>query len=188
MTCATWQELTSSGARLLREGSPERQAAERHLAGCPECSERAFLLDPSWAVRPIGSECRSPSEGFSGDEIEALKRSVLEGGRIRTVEDRVRRKRFAVNASVAAVLACALLAGGVLMRSARPGDGAVGFDAMSPAAGGAQPSGIDSAVPSSVGGPSAPAVASLVQGAARVYDLGQPDFTLVMVVDETLDI
>lgn len=38
------------------------------------------------------------------------------------------------------------------------------------------------------GQPSPQAVSSLLPAAARVYDLGQEDFALVMVVDETLDL
>lgn len=77
MTCSTWSRLVSQGAILLREASPERAAAQQHFASCPECARKAFLLDPSWALRrPDGTE--SPRDpGFSASEVADLEKSVL---------------------------------------------------------------------------------------------------------------
>lgn len=201
MSCETWNELASYADRLLREGSPERSSAERHFARCPSCAERAFLLDPSWAIsrttrttrttrtnRLEPSESSEPSApsapleraSFGSREIADLKRAVLEAGRIRVVEGAVHRRRAGMRVAIAAAVLSVLLAGGALLRTIGPD---TKIEVITSAA-------EDEffAVSGVAVDLSLPALGSLVPAAARVYDFGQEDFALVMVVHETLDL
>ena len=180
VSCPTWNELTSYADRLLQEGSPERALAERHFSRCPSCVQRAFLLDPSWAVsRTSRSELSEPAS-FGSREIEVLKRSVLETGRIRAVEGSVRERRIGMRVAIAAAVLSVLVGGTAWLRPIGPETKTEG---IKPAAE------VEFFVISgSAVGLSLPTVAALTPAAARVYDFGQEDFALVMVVHETLDL
>ncbi len=192
MSCDTWNELASFADRLLREGSPERSLAERHFARCPSCAERAFLLDPSWAVSRTNrlgqsqqAEPTEPSDlaettSFGSREIADLKRIVLEAGRIRAVEGSVHQRPTGRRIAIAAAVLLVLVAGGALFRTIGP---ATKTEVITPAAAEDFFSISAPAVDLSL-----PAVGSLAPAAARVYDFGQEDFALVMVVHETLDL
>lgn len=191
MSCAHWSVLVRQDERLLREGSAEREAAERHFRACPSCAERAFLLDPSWAV---ARESSSPAVTAEVPRVEILEleRKILDAGRFRDLEGSVRRAPLSMRVAAAAALAAVLLAGGVLL-------GTNGWSWRTDLTG-------PQDAPASVGSPaipidardffadaaavqlSLPAVGSLAPEAARIYDLGQDDFALVMVVHETLDL
>ncbi len=198
MSCETWNELASYADRLLREGSPERLSAERHFARCPSCAERAFLLDPSWAVSrttrttrtnrlepPESSEPSAPSApleraSFGSREIADLKRAVLEAGRIRVVEGAVHRRRAGMRVAIAAAVLSVLVAGGALLRTIGP---ETKIEVITPAAEEEFFAVSEVALDLSL-----PTLGSLVPAAARVYDFGQEDFAFVMVVHETLDL
>ena len=208
MSCETWNELASYADRLLWEGSPERLSAERHFARCPSCAERAFLLDPSWAVsrttrtnRLERSESSEPSAlsapadppewaGFGSREIADLKRNVLEAGRIRAVEGAVHKRRAGMRVAIAAALLSVLVAGGALLRTIGPFRAAIAPESMATKAEGIAPAAEEEffAVSEVALDLSLPTLGSLVPAAARVYDFGQEDFAFVMVVHETLDL
>jgi len=209
VSCETWNELASYADRLLREGSPERLSAERHFARCPSCAERAFLLDPSWAVnrttrtsrrtnrwqRSESSEPSAPSDppertSFGSREIADLKRDVLEAGRIRAVEGAVHKRRAGMRVAIAAALLSVLVAGGALLRTIGPFRAAIAPESMATKAAGIAPAAEEEffAVSEVALDLSLPTLGSLVPAAARVYDFGQEDFAFVMVVHETLDL
>ncbi len=180
MSCAIWRELAASGEALLREGSPERARAEGHFATCASCAERAFLLDPSWAVR------RLPDAGFTAAEIARLERSLGDAGRLREIEGAIAPVRRGWRAAaVGGLLALGTMAGLLSIRS--------GADrtAESPGAPEARLQAAAEAAPQEAGGRagvSLPAIGAVAPAAARVYELGEDDFALVMVVHETLDL
>lgn len=195
MSCESWSELLAHGERLLWEGSPERQAAERHFRSCPSCAERAFLLDPSWSVRrwTRSSESRSLEDSsYRSSEIAELKGKILEAGRMREFEGSVRRAPVSIRAAAAAALLAVLLAGGALLRTSggawqAKDDG--NSEASVRGSGSTLPVAVrDSLFSAAAVELSLPAVGFLAPAAARVYDLGQEDFALVMVVHETLDL
>jgi len=205
VSCETWNELASYADRLLWEGSPERLSAERHFARCPSCAERAFLLDPSWAVsrttrtnrleRSESSEPSAPSDppertSFGSREIADLKRDVLEAGRIRAVEGAVHKRRAGMRVAIAAALLSVLVAGGALLRTIGPFRAAIAPESMATKAAGIAPAAEEEffAVSEVALDLSLPTLGSLVPAAARVYDFGQEDFAFVMVVHETLDL
>jgi hypothetical protein len=184
LSCETWSELVSKGERLLREGSPERLWAERHFSHCPSCAERAFLLDPSWALN------RLEKQSFTHAEIASLKLSLLEAGRLREVESSVRPRRRAIQAAAALAVLTLVVAGGVRWRIAgsfgASGESQVSgtvTEARAPTALGERSRAVVTGVDLS-----RPTVGSVAPAAARVYDFGQEDFSLVMVVHETLDL
>ena len=124
MSCESWSELLEQGQRLLWEGSPERRSAEQHFRSCPDCAERAFLLDPSWSVRRWTRSSESESESrshedssYRGSEIAELKDKILEAGRMLEFEGSVRRAPVSIRAAAAAALLAILLAGGALLRT-----------------------------------------------------------------------
>lgn len=174
MSCKVWNELASAGEALLREESPERLRAEQHLAVCSSCAERAFLLDPSWAVR------RSFGQVFEASEITELKRSVTKAGRLLDIERTVApRRRWVRAAAIAVLVAMAAVAGIVSSRtdSARTETQVQVPEAPRPVRLSAD--GVDASLP---------VIGSLAPAAARVYELGEEEFALVMVVHETLDL
>jgi len=191
VSCETWSELASLGESLLMEGSPERERAQRHFERCPSCAGMAYLLDPSWALR--GSE-RSPrlgrleQTGFSESEISILKRDVLESGRMREVEVSVRPRRDRFHAAIAVGLLLVVAVGAALLRT---GDSLTVVDSGAPGSTEATVAarrGEVLSIPADRAGLSLPVLGSVAPAAARVYDFGQEDFALVMVVHETLDL
>ena len=179
MTCSTWSRLVSQGESLLREASPERDAAELHFASCSECAQKAFLLDPSWALRRPGATGPKGEAGFSSSEIADLEKIVLGGRRLLRIDGAARREVRAVSLAAAALTLSIVVAGAAMFQYTRP------FRRPAePVATAAE------TTPRSwdAGGPAPQAVGSVLPAAARVYDLGQEDFALVMVVDETLDL
>lgn len=184
MSCRTWNELTALGDALLVEDSTERARAESHFESCPACAERAFLLDPGWALR------RSPAADFSGAEIEELELRSLRAGRLRDIERSVGAGRWrSLAATVAIAIGLAAVAGVMSLRTQTPPTPAplasLAQEAPVAAAGEffepAQPT-LESP------GPSASAIGSVAPAAARVYEIGGEDVDLVMVVHETLDL
>lgn len=190
MSCEVWTELAESGERLLREGSPEREAAERHFRSCPRCARRAFLLDPSWAVSREASSAED-SGRLPRAELVDLERKILDAGRLQALDGSVRRGRRSIRGAAAAVLAAVVLAGGALL-----GTNGWSWRVLAPDVAQSAVPGSLSVAPgerrdlfgSAAVQVSLPVIGSLAPEAARVYDLGQDDFALVMVVHETLDL
>lgn len=182
MSCDVWEDLCASGEALLVEDSAERIRAERHFEVCSLCAGRAFLLDPSWAVR------NSAALDFAPDELNELKHRLADAGRFRELERSVTaRGGRALAASVAVVAALAVVAGVMSMRS----DSTVTQDRVV-AENRAQ---VEASAPGDGAGDTRPgtslsvsAIGSVVPAAARVYEIGEEDFALVMVVHESLDL
>ena len=177
MSCAVWSELVEAGDELLREGSPVRLRAESHFAECPACARRAYLLDPGWAVRGLG-----PAR-FSTEETAELERKILDSTRVLGLGKEMRlersgRRRAGVLAA-GVVIALATTAGLSLRR------GAGEAPAPPPVSAAVELFGADRSG-STV--QSLPRLGGLQPAEARVYELGQKDFALVMVVHETLDL
>ncbi|MFQ5526026.1 MAG: hypothetical protein ACE5GX_07155 [Thermoanaerobaculia bacterium] len=180
MSCPVWEDLAASADELLQESSPERLRAERHFRECPECAGKAFLLDPSWAVR------RMDDSEFDAKEISELQEELVESGRIRALDRRVgsRAARWRI-AAAAALIALAAVAGMLANRSSVVSTAAVAdpIDTVEPTRA-AEVRTVDSGLADV----SLPAIGSLAPAAARVYEIGEEDFALVMVVHETLDL
>lgn len=184
MSCETWQELVEQGDLLLCEDSRERLAAQRHFRSCPSCAERAYLLDPGWAVRR--SVTQMPGEA----EIAELKRSILAAGRTRELESAVRGAPSRVRVAAAIALFSVVIAAGALIRVGGPAKPTARVSNTENVAVETVPASVAATASAfgTVSELSLPAIGSLAPSAARVYDLGQEDFALVMVVHETLDL
>ena len=184
MSCPVWSELNRAGDELLREGSKVRLRAEKHFTECACCADRAYLLDPSWAVRRLG-----PVE-FSGDEAADLGRSILEGARLRRIDREVASRPPESSRSTLRQRAGMVAAGGALLFAAasglvlRPSGGEKSAESL------IQGTQVDVFAP--VVKPRTqqwlPRIGELTPAEARVYELGQKEFALVMVVHETLDL
>lgn len=175
MSCSRWKELTEAGSELLREGSSVRRRAERHFATCAECAEKSYLLDSSWAVR------RLSAPEFPQSEIDQLATRATEAMRLRTIDDRMDQPATTVRrvAIIAALLVVTLFTGARLF---------VPQNAAEPEL----PAGTAAQF---LSGPAENQARSMSVGTgglepteARVYELRQREFALVMVVHETLDL
>jgi hypothetical protein len=178
--CALWPQLRERLAdRLDRQaGGPVLASRElAHLDDCPGCRRAALALDPSLALRPL-AEAAPPLDRRDSDDIEGMRLAVAALRRA----GRPSRRSMAPWGRAAAALA--LLAGALyqlpLQRIAPPV--APVAELTSPALGlpapGALP--VDFAYE--------PVVENLDRPDARVYQLGGGDVSVVMIVDETLDV
>ena len=169
MSCREWTRW-EGGDEFLRPGAPARRAALEHAADCPDCRRRALALDPSLAVAGLAVPEATPGE------VEAIRANVLALRRMRDVERRPR-KRWA-RARLAAV---ACLTVGILLFAEETGEREPGGQAVS--AGPALLLSEDYRLYGSL-----PLVESLEPAEARIYQLGRDDFSLVWIVDESIEV
>lgn len=192
MTCPDWDRLVEhrfhpdSGRD---EGPDGWREALRHSEECRDCRRQALELDPTLLFASLGRR-EDPEDAAYLTGLGARVRSAL---RAREMErsldgpgERLRERRVPATAAALLMAAGLLLAthGGRVTPPAAPGDGALlpthptiarwAFgDATLPVA--------DAATP--------PLIESLDRPQARVYQLGQDDdLSLVMIVDESLDV
>lgn len=177
MSCRVWEELAAAGEAVLREDAPERLRAEAHFRECPSCAEKAFLLDPSWAVRKL------PAPEFGAEDLAEIQRSLARAERMRGVERRFGTRHPGRRIAAAAVLVALLGVAGILSDRSNSVEVAdSGGFLVKPGAEGRQGDPADELELS------LPAIGSLAPETARIYELGEEEFALVMVVHETLDL
>ncbi len=160
MSCPQWAELLAHRFEPRGDAPPGWGAAMRHLDGCPRCREEAVAIDPLLAFRDAEPVAVTP------EEIAALRddvRAVLRAESFPATEGRPGASRWA---------AAALVAASILLL---------------PATTGTPPAG-DGWLPAVIEAPATPAIDGLDRPSARIYEWGAEDLSVVMVVDETLDV
>lgn len=183
MNCPDWKTLLAHRLDSDREsesgvdGPPsEWPEALEHLEECPACRRRALALDPSLifaAQAPLG---------VSDDEVGLIKANVHTLLRARAAEHASHRVRRGLGrlAAAAAVVALMVLLPTHTSRQAltsSPALPGLASDARSVPAG----DGLLVEAPS-------PLIEPLDLPAARIYQLGGGDFSIVMVVDDSIDV
>lgn len=169
MSCPDWRRLARDDD-FLRPATAPRRAALEHAATCPRCRREALRLDPSLAVADLPVAPASPAE------IDAIKDNVLALRRVRRVESEARPRRVRARWAAVAGLTVAALLFAPETGDRRPGEG--------PAE--ARPAPLLSEDYRLYG--SLPLVESLEPAEARVYQLGRDDFSLVWIVDESIEV
>jgi hypothetical protein len=183
VSCAEWPRLADLvGRRLERAAAGEAETllsseAFAHLETCPSCRGAAVSVDPTLALRPLAAAGQEAPDG----EVEAMQRAVET---LRRTRGGARRR--SAGAAWWRVAAAAALAAGALYQlpgwprgAARaPVDPLLEALASQPAAANVVPAELSSL----------PLVEDLDRPDARVYQLGGGDVSVVMIVDETLDV
>ena len=174
MSCPDWSRL-ADGDDFLRPGASARRRALEHAADCPECRRSALELDPSLVV--AGLPVADPTPG----EIEAIRDHVLALRRVREVERESRRR-----GAPARLAAVACLTVVILLFAKETGDRGGGERQPGEAAVSSRPAYLLSEDYRLYG--SLPLVEALEPAEARVYQLGRDDFSLVWIVDESIEV
>jgi hypothetical protein len=179
--CAQWPRLEALvAARLERLDDAEAllsAAALAHLEECGECRRAALALDPTLALLPLVER-----ETAADDEVESMLRAVETLRR----SPAARRRAPAVSTGWRTAAAIVLAAGALYQLPARGPRIA------------ARPS-ADAVLESLASRPvdnelvraefsGQPVLEDLDRPDARVYQLGGDDVSVVMIVDETLDV
>lgn len=161
------RRLTLLDDEVLIEGSGQRRRLlELAEAGAQE-RRHALVLDPGLAVRS------TPGAAFSDAEIQDLKRSVLDARRLRDVESATRRPVSHVLSTIAATLILGMVF--VLPVGLETRDGAVGDPTRD---------GLSMATEAITH----PGIEALGLPGARVYELADEAFSLVLIVDESFEL
>jgi hypothetical protein len=163
-SAAAWEQLLAHRFEGGRPAPAGLAAALDHLDGCPRCRERALRVDPLLLFRGA----RTMPEPV---DVAGMVDAVRAGRRMRRVERRTGTGR---SAGVAATLAAAalLLAPTTLFRGSQPPATARPAVTLAPV------SGLSSS----------PLIENLDRPGARVYQWGSEAVSVVMVVDESLDV
>ncbi len=185
MKCYDWRRELAHRFDPARPPLGDWLEAREHLDGCSSCRREALAIDPTLAFRDAGSWSPDTEESESIRlAVRALRRTQrlregAAGGDSRRDERRRIRRRVAAAASFAVALA--LLPGVVDRDGARRLEIAAADPGLSALRGALPVAG-----PSL--GPLAPAIEGLDRPQARVYEWGAEDLSVVMVVDESLDV
>lgn len=155
------------GDEVLVEGSAHRRRLLELAEVDAQGKRRALLLDPGLAARS------TPTGGFSDAEIQNLKRSVLEARRLREVESATRRPVSHLLSTIAATL----ILGMVFVLP-------VGLEKRDDAVGNLTSAGL-SIAPEAI---THPGFEALGLPGARVYELADEAFSLVLIVDESFEL
>ena len=172
MSCPDWRSLVAH--RFAPDGreAADWPAARAHLEECPACRRRALALDPTLVFAGLNRlQERAQPPSLDTDEIRRSLRTMR-----RTQALAARHSRLTLPGRVAAALVLALAA---LLLGGVP----TGGPASEPAGAGF---GYPWLPQSEVASP--PFVEAVGRPEARIYQLGQEDFSLVMIVDENLDV
>ncbi|MDH3743486.1 MAG: hypothetical protein OES47_00115 [Acidobacteriota bacterium] len=168
--CPDWQRIARSADRFLAEDCADRRRTLRHMEACPSCRRSALELDPTLAVANL------PAVEVSKSEIEAVKRQVQAMRRVRAIEVGKRRPVLSHVAVVMLMVGLGLfLPGRVIDPAGSVAQGGVGGGVL-----------FDEA--SREAASSLALVESITPSTARIYQLDQADFPIVMIVDESIDL
>lgn len=179
MNCPDWPHLLSDRERRERSGRLEPsaawKAAAEHMPGCASCRLTAIDLDASLLFQS------QPAIEVSDDEIDAIRANVRTLRRSRAAERRSgeSRRRLGRVAAAAAVVSLMVLLPTHNSRQPAPvvSGANLAADASLP-------------IPGTLvfGDGPAPVIEPLDLPAARIYQLGADDLSVVMVVDESIDV
>ncbi len=163
MSCHDWQRLTAHRFDPSLEPPPEWESLTRHLADCDACRREAVACDPLLVF--AGASAWEPDSAETVAVRQAVE-SVRRADQLsrRSLEAAPRRRRFA--AAAALFIGTFLLLPATTSHEDRPEPGARRM----------------------LTGSAAPAIDGLDRPFARVYEWGAEDLSVVMVVDESLDV
>lgn len=175
MSCPNWPRLLTDRERAERAGveSPSGwRAAVEHLRSCAACRANAVELDPTLLF------VAQPALEVGEDEIDTIRANVrvLRRARAKERATAAPRRRLGRIAAAAAVGALMLL---LPTHTSRPPVPVAVLPAPSPTPF------VNGATSSD--GP-APLIEPLDLPLARIYQLGEEDLSVVMVVDESIDV
>ncbi len=170
MSCPEWSRLA-----VLRDDEPAGwTAALEHLDACPSCRPEALKADPLLAFRRLPVTDLAPAEERS--EVESMRLAVAamrNAGRLESRHHFAGWRRWAA----AAVLALASLA---VSRDRAPHPGIKAAAVPPPAARRVATPAASAAEPAAIEGLNLPG--------ARVYHVDGEGLSVVMIVDESLDV
>lgn len=171
MSCPSWSSLAAVRSRGAG-GEAEWDAALAHLRSCLRCRERALAADPTLLFQ------RLPAPPLEEDEAARMKGSVRSTLRARAVEPRRRSEvRWATAAAASVLLLILSLAVGLVPTPREPVQSGSPEGLVVPVA-----------VPLGDEGESGPLLDGIDRPGARVYQLREGNLSVVMIVDETLDV
>ena len=180
MTCAELRRLAPDSLLASELEPVEHRRAAEHLRECPECRRRAVAADPAVLFLDL------PSLEVTAADVEAVRSAVGAMRRARVLENETSRPvgRWWRHVAAAALLAALLLVPGDTPVDQEAGDGPIALVAGV----GELETLIDeggflasATEPSSI-------IENLNRPQARIYQLTEDDLSLVMIVDETLDL
>lgn len=182
MRCPEWRALLAHRFDAALEAPPHWSAAESHLEECAECRRRALAIDPTLVFR--GAASWTETAGESAEIMQAV-RTLRRHADLEDRSERTRAPRPAERSSgrrrehgplAAAALFALILAFQPTMTSRPETEPTATLEVPAP-------TGIARAVR-----PTAPAIEVVDRPDARVYEWGADDLSVVMVVDESLDV
>lgn len=174
MSCPNWSELLEQRERADRGLPSGWSEAIGHLRGCGSCRSKAVRLDPTLLFSA------QPTLQVTDAEVSDIVASVRTLRRARQAEEAVGepRRRWGRFAAAAAAIFLLVLLPNLTPRQAAP-----------PLTDAPRLASEFVASPGSiVGEASAPVIEPLDLPLARIYQLGEEDLSVVMVVDESLDV
>lgn len=185
--CSDWKVLTAH--RRERHGAePEGwNEALRHLDGCARCREAAMAADPTLLFRRLSKAPSNPStEAAEAESIIQAVAGMRTATRMAASAPPRRRagwRAWRRHAAAAALVIAALPLGGDdgwrLRLTGQVGSETTPLreEALQPAAGRAAGVELDQ-----------PLIENLDRTDARIYQMGSPDFSVVMVFDEKFEV
>lgn len=174
MSCPNWSELLEQREQAKQELPSDWSEAIGHLRGCRGCRSEALRLDPTLLFST------QPTLEVTDAEVSDIVASVRTLRRSRQTEEDVGepRRRWGRFAAAAAAIFLLVLLPNLTPRQAAP-----------PLTDSPRLASEFVAAPGSiVGDLSAPVIEPLDLPLARIYQLGEEDLSVVMVVDESLDV
>lgn len=180
MNCAELQRLAPDSLLASDLEPAQQRLAAEHLRDCPECRRRAVEADPSILFLEL------PTLEVGEAEVEAVRSTVNAMRRARVLESEASRplSRWWRQAAAAVLLAGVLLLPGDTPVEQRTGESspalvAETWELVAPL----EDAGllVSASEPSSV-------IENLNRPQARIYQLTEEDLSLVMIVDESLDL
>ncbi len=180
MNCSAWRRLMQRFRDDARLDDRERRGLVEHFTGCSSCRHEGLAVDPTLLF--LGA---SPLE-FERSEVTSIRQTVQSMRRARELELAGLRPRGRVGRAAAAVI---LLSALFLL----PGGGEKRLEAPSRARDGEPRSGDPlHSVPEDLARISVWDSPSIIENLdrpnARIYQLTEKDLSVVMIVDETLDL
>lgn len=181
MSCYDWRRLVAHRFSRQDLEPPGWDGALAHLDGCPRCREEALAADPTLLFRHL------PAVEATADEVEAMRQGVALLRRSAALE----RRRTAGQVWVRRAALLAFLLGVLALLPGGAREGREGFaspEAMTAAAPSSQPQGAGSfeRLPTEL--TLMPVVEAVDRPGARIYHLGGQEISVVLIVDESLDV
>lgn len=176
MSCPDWPALLAARAADPAVDPPEWPAARAHLDGCGACRETAFALEPTLVFT------RLAEPRLATDEVERMRRAVEALRRAEPLRDRRHRHRPSAKALRRGALAAGLLIAALgqhPLAVVPPSAPLVAARAATPV--GMRPAELPASGLASI-------VDQLDRPQARIYEMGAEGLSVIMIVDESLDV